>query len=116
MDARLYIKYIINRDLLKSSGNHTQYFVITSNWKESEKEYINSLDSLILMIIYNHKMYNLQISSLYHKYKNIYHKFKNLYNRNLDNKHDINLYNTYYVNSYDSYDSLCCTPEANAAV
>ena len=36
----LYIKQIINKDLLYSTGNSTQYFVITYKGKESEKEYI----------------------------------------------------------------------------
>ena len=36
----LYIKQIINRDLLYSTGNSTQYSVITYMGKESEKEWI----------------------------------------------------------------------------
>ena len=36
----LYIKYITNKDLLYSTENYTQYFVITYMGKESEKEYI----------------------------------------------------------------------------
>ena len=36
----LYIKYITNKDLLYSTGNYTQYFVITYKGKESEKEKI----------------------------------------------------------------------------
>ena len=36
----LYIKQIINRDLLYSTGKSTQYFVITYMGKESEKEWI----------------------------------------------------------------------------
>ena len=31
---------IINKDLLHSTGNYTQYFVLTCKGKESEKEYI----------------------------------------------------------------------------
>ena len=33
-------KKIINKDLLYSTGNFTQYFVITYIGKESEKEYV----------------------------------------------------------------------------
>ena len=32
----LYIKYITNKDLLYSTGNYTQYFVITYKGKKSE--------------------------------------------------------------------------------
>ena len=32
--------YKISKDLLYSTGNYTQYLVITSNGKEIEKEYI----------------------------------------------------------------------------
>ena len=35
----LYIKQVNNKDLLYSTGNYTQYLVITYNGKESEKEY-----------------------------------------------------------------------------
>ena len=35
----LYIKLITNKDLLYSTGNYTQYFVITYKRKDSEKEY-----------------------------------------------------------------------------
>ena len=35
------IMYLINKDLLYSTGNYTQYFVITSKEKESEKEYMH---------------------------------------------------------------------------
>ena len=35
----LYIKQITNKDLLYSTGNSTQYFVIAYKGKESEKEY-----------------------------------------------------------------------------
>ena len=38
----LYIKYITNKDLLYSTGNYTQYFVITYKRKESEKEYTHT--------------------------------------------------------------------------
>ena len=34
----LYIEQINNKDLLYSTGNYTQYFVITYKGKESEKE------------------------------------------------------------------------------
>ena len=37
---------ITNRDLLYSTGNYTQYFVITYKEKESEKEYIYMYVSL----------------------------------------------------------------------
>ena len=33
--------YLINKELLYSTGNYTQYFVITCKKKESEKEYIH---------------------------------------------------------------------------
>ena len=36
----LYKKYINNQDLLYSTGNYTQYFVITYSGKESYKEYM----------------------------------------------------------------------------
>ena len=36
----LYIKQIINKDLLYSTGNSTQYSVITYMGKEYEKEWI----------------------------------------------------------------------------
>ena len=36
----LYAKQIINKDLLYSTGNNIQYFVITYMGKESEKELI----------------------------------------------------------------------------
>ena len=37
----LYIKYqIANKDLLYSTGNYTQYFVIACKGKESENEYM----------------------------------------------------------------------------
>ena len=36
----LYIIEINNKDLLYSTGNYIQYFVITYNGKESEKVYI----------------------------------------------------------------------------
>ena len=38
-DTHDYIE-ITNKDLLYSTGNYTQYFVITYKGKESEKEYI----------------------------------------------------------------------------
>ena len=34
----LYVKYITNKDLLYSTGNYAQYFVITYKEKESEKK------------------------------------------------------------------------------
>ena len=40
MYTLLYIKQITKKDLLYSTGNYTQYLVITYNGKESEKEYI----------------------------------------------------------------------------
>ena len=36
----LYIKQITNKDLLYSTGNYTQYFVITYKGKESEYIYM----------------------------------------------------------------------------
>ena len=44
----LYVKQVINKDLLYSTGKYTQYFVITYKGKESEKEYI-----YIYIYIYN---------------------------------------------------------------
>ena len=46
-----YIKQITNKDLPYSTGNYTQYFVITYKGKESEKEYI------YIIYIYTH-LYN----------------------------------------------------------
>ena len=40
MYTLLYLKYITNRDLLYSTGNSTQYSIITYMGKESEKEWI----------------------------------------------------------------------------
>ena len=44
----LHIKQITNKDLLYSTGNYTQYFVITYKGKEPEKEYtyVHISDSL----------------------------------------------------------------------
>ena len=36
----LYIKYIVNKVLLYSTGNNIQYPMINHNGKENEKEYI----------------------------------------------------------------------------
>ena len=44
----LYIKQINNKGLLYYTGNYTQYFVITDNGKEYEKEWI-----YIYMYMYN---------------------------------------------------------------
>ena len=33
-----YITHITNKDLLQSTGNHTQYFIITYKGQASEKE------------------------------------------------------------------------------
>ena len=38
----LYIKYITNKDLLCSTGNSTQYSVMTYMGKESKKEWIHA--------------------------------------------------------------------------
>ena len=50
----LYIKYITNKDILYSTGNYTQYFVITYKGNKSEKEFIYififSIYSYILFI------------------------------------------------------------------
>ena len=40
IDTLLYIKQIINKDLLYCTGNYTQYLVITYMEKKSGKEYI----------------------------------------------------------------------------
>ena len=37
----LYIKQINDKDILYSTRKYTEYFVITSNGKESEKEYMH---------------------------------------------------------------------------
>ena len=42
----LYIKQIFNKDLLYSTGNSVQYFIIISKEKESEKECIYKGGSL----------------------------------------------------------------------
>ena len=36
----LYIKQVNNKDLLYSTGNYSQYFIITYMGKESKKEYM----------------------------------------------------------------------------
>ena len=38
MYTLLYLKHITNKDLLYSTGNYTQYFVIIYKEKESEKK------------------------------------------------------------------------------
>ena len=38
MYTLLYLKWITNKDLLYSTGNYTQYLVITYSEKESKKE------------------------------------------------------------------------------
>ena len=53
-----YIKQINNRDLLHSTGNSTQYLVITYDGKESEKEYI-------YIYTYNIYTHTLTVSLLY---------------------------------------------------
>ena len=40
IDTLLYLKEKSNKDLLYSTGNYTQYFIITYKGKESGKEYI----------------------------------------------------------------------------
>ena len=50
----LYIKQINNKDLLYSTGNYIQYFVITYNGKESEKEY-TYIQFFIYIYIYIYK-------------------------------------------------------------
>ena len=40
IQSLLYKKEITNKDLLYSTGNYTQYFVITYMGRESEEEYI----------------------------------------------------------------------------
>ena len=47
----LYIKQINNKDLLYTTEKYIQYFLITCNGKESEKEYI-------YMYIYTHVYMN----------------------------------------------------------
>ena len=37
-----HVKYITNKDVLHSTGNYTQYFVITYKEIESEKEYTHT--------------------------------------------------------------------------
>ena len=45
----LYIKQIINKDLLYSIGNYTQCFIITYNRKEPEREYLYIHYNIICM-------------------------------------------------------------------
>ena len=40
IDTLLCIKQVTNKDLLNSTGNYTQYFIISYKGKESEKVYI----------------------------------------------------------------------------
>ena len=40
IDTILYIKLLANKDLLYSTGNSTQYFVINCQGKESEREHM----------------------------------------------------------------------------
>ena len=40
IDTLLYIKQITNKNLLHSTGNSTQFSVMTCKGKESEKEWI----------------------------------------------------------------------------
>ena len=53
----LYIKYIISKDLPYSTGNCTQYFVITSKGKESEKEYTY----IYMYVLLNHCAVHLKL-------------------------------------------------------
>ena len=57
----LYIKQITNKDLLYSTGNSTQYLVITYNGKESEKDY-----KYIYIYIYIHTHIYMYIYKLNH--------------------------------------------------
>ena len=41
-DAQLYIKWTNNKDLLYSTGNYTQYFLITYMGKKSEKAHTHT--------------------------------------------------------------------------
>ena len=50
---RLNIKQINNKDLLYSTGNYSQYPVITVNGKESEEEYIYIYIHIYIIYIYN---------------------------------------------------------------
>ena len=56
----LYIKQINNKDLVYSTGNSTQYFIITYNGKESEKIYINKTDAIHLKLTQHCKLTILQ--------------------------------------------------------
>ena len=49
----LHIKEIINKDLLYSTKNNTQYFVIIYKGKESEKEKKIYRDSLVTLMVKN---------------------------------------------------------------
>ena len=56
----LYIKKITNKDLLYSTGNYIQYFVITYNGKESEQNTHTHTHTHIYIYIYIYTfMYNL---------------------------------------------------------
>ena len=59
----LYIKQISNKDLLYSTGNYTQYLVITYNGKEYEKEYIYMY--LFFQVLFPYRLLqNIEYSSL----------------------------------------------------
>ena len=53
----LYVKYITNKVLLYSTGNYTQYFVITCKGRESEEEWIYTSLSLSLSIYIHTHIY-----------------------------------------------------------
>ena len=60
----LYTKQITNKDLLYSTGNYTQYLVITYKGKESEKEYmcIYIYVCLYIYIYLNHFAVHLKLT------------------------------------------------------
>ena len=45
----LYIKQITNKDILYSTGNYTQYFVISCKRKVSENRYVCTYNSITLL-------------------------------------------------------------------
>ena len=49
----MYIKYIINKDLLYTAGSYIQYLVITYNGEESEKGYLYMCKQITLLYTWN---------------------------------------------------------------
>ena len=58
----LYIEWIKNKVLLYSTGNCTQYFVITCKGKEPEKEYLSIYISICPSIYLNHCAVHIKLT------------------------------------------------------